>query len=276
VSDPLDRLLRYHRGELSDAEAEELRQRLETDGEARRWDAWIGLLSSAGSGDSPETGAGEPDPIEIAALAEGRLAEPRASEVRAALAGMADGDELLETALAEVRANRKRWWVHRLLRDARTWAAAAVLVVIAVLGYRAREGRPDLASLVQRSPLAVPTVRSAEGALARGFSAYREGRYEDAADELRTATQTPSSECEAWLYLGSSLFLLSRDEEAGEALLHARGSCAGSLADEAAWQLAQVRLASGDGPAAAALLQALEGSHREDDAREILEVIGGG
>ena len=163
----------------------------------------------------------------------------------------------------------------RLLRDVRTWAAAAAVVFLTTaialsVDWTGSSDRPiDLASLARREALAVPLVRSDSGSLGRGLAAYRDGRYEDAVEELRVASEESDS-CEARLYLGSALILLNEDAEARSSLVLARSQCSGSLLHEAIWQLVQLELVRGS-PATVidGMLSGFATTHRADDAREL-------
>lgn len=287
TNDLIDALLRLDRGELAEADAASLRRRLEREPDAREWQAWIAALRSGGAGPAPEVsdperGGDEPDPIEIAALAEGTLPAERARTVRAALLRAPDGLGLLEAAVEEARhvqqeAAPRATPVRRptQLRFPATWlaAAAVLLVVVLGIGLGLRGRKADLRALALREALAVPELRTSTDDLARGFTAYLAGDWSGAADAFAAAEREGASACESALYLGSSLLLAERDPESLAALLRARESCSGSFRSEALWQLAQAHLALGDARQATGMLYTLvaEGaSHRHDDARSLL------
>lgn len=285
MSELLDTMLRFERGELPPHEAAEVRRRLENDAQARDWLEWIAVLRRASASEVWERASADPpDPMEIAALAEGTLPAGRARDVRAALARSAEGYGMFEAALEEVHAatpldapgsGDQHPRPARLLRDPRAWiAAAAVLLAIFAVGRFAPDPGVDVTALARREPLLVATLRSGEDPIQPGLRAYGNTDYAAAVGELSAATVIDPENCLGWLYLGSALLLLERAEEAVPALEHAADSCTGSLADEARWQLAQARLAGGDGPRAAALLESLTESNHADDARTQLEGLG--
>ena len=167
MRDLLVLLLRERRGDLSVTERGELERRLAADPEARAWRDWIDALGRAGTHASAEADptphAAQPDAVEIAALAEGRLQGERARTVLAALLATPHGAELLEAAIEEQRtvpvpAARPPTAWRRLLPSA---AAAVVLLGSAWLWLqRDTSGGNDLLALVHREPLAISSLRS--------------------------------------------------------------------------------------------------------------------
>lgn len=281
MNDLLDTMLRYERGELSTSEREEVRLRLERDAEARAWLEWIAGLRRASASDGfAVAGSSAPDEIEIAALAEGTLAEERADEVRAALASCADGYAMLEAALDEVRAlaaervagpaSPPRRGPRRLPGSFGWLALAASLLALLALWGRGDDSNADVVALARLEALPVATLRSGSDSLEQGLGAYRDADYPTAVTHLRAATESDPESSEAWLYLGSAQLLLKRTAEARSALERAVVAD-GSWSAEARWQLAQLALAAGDAEDARARLETCLDAHRAEEARALLE-----
>jgi hypothetical protein len=307
MSVDLEILLRLERGELAAEEAAEVRRALAGDAQAREWLAWIrgarrgtpALLvpDPAWEGSAVADAGAAPDPADVAALAEGRLAPDEARAVRAALARCDDGPEMLLAALTAARdlagdveravpaapprpvpavASQRR----PLARDPRTWlvAAAAAAVILLVL-WPDRDGAPrELGAVARIEALAVNAVRGDASARERGLEAYARADFAAAIAALSAATAADGGDGEAWLYLGSALLLESRAPDAAPALEAAAAAAKGPFAEEARWQLAQARLALADGDAARAQLERIASGdgHRAPDARDQLGELDGG
>ncbi|MEM1449053.1 MAG: hypothetical protein AAGI22_08060 [Planctomycetota bacterium] len=293
MNDPLDALLRYERGDATPDEARSLEARVASDPDAASWLEWIRALRAAGDAGAlrgDEAGA-PPDPIDVAALAEGTLSAERAGEVRAALASSADGYEMLAVALEEVEASRtlrvlpggaarsgnRPGWIAAIT----VAAVAAAVLLVSILSRNADDppAGPDgvapavLATLVDRTPLPVPSLRSAP--TSEGLTAYRDGDFARAATELAKAAEVAPEDGLVLLYLGSARRMTGDDAGALEPLGRARDVAAESMATEATWQLAHAHLALGRADDAAALLETIEAGPRAAEARAILETLDG-
>ncbi|MEM9378523.1 MAG: hypothetical protein AAGB93_01145 [Planctomycetota bacterium] len=290
--DPLDSLVRYESGDATPEEAAAVEKRLASDPEAAAGLEWIRALRAAGEAGAlrgDETGS-PPDPIEVAALAEGTLPAARADEVRAALAACAEGYEMLAVALEEVRPDRglralpggaarpvRRRGVDRGWMVAIAVAAAAAAALLLSILSSGAEGPPTeqdpaaLASLVDRTPLPVPSLRST--AAPAGLAAYRDGDFIRAAEELAAAAVDAPKDGLVLLYLGSARRMAGDDRAALEPLARSREVAADSLAEEATWQLAHAHLALGRAGEAEALFEGIEAGPRAAEARAILEAL---
>lgn len=288
----LDELLRFERGELAPSRSEAWRARLDSDAEAREWLAWAqGLRKGVGPGSGSGEG-GAPDPMDVAALAQGILDGEQAHEVRAQLADCPDGMGMLAAALEEVAAQgigagevgrADGAAVERRDRpEAQSHAWRRVLLLAAGLLVLTWGGRAlwlggsegagssgaNWAALAERSVLPVATLRSGAG---QALELYGQGRWKEAAAGLEARVAAEATDGPAWLYLGSARLLAGEDASGLAALEQAAQHCRGSYAPEAQWLLAQARLIAGDGPGARALLEELSGTRRESAARQLLE-----
>jgi len=146
------------------------------------------------------------------------------------------------------------------------WAAGITAVAAVVATLVLMPSTPDPArsrSLARYEALPVHVVRGGEAGQdpaslhrARGLEAYADGRYEDAAVELRPIAA--AADAETRLYLGSALLMLQRPDEARlELEAAASGDHSPAFMDLALWQLANAQLAGGDGAAARLTLQRL-------------------
>ena len=284
-------LLRFERGEISEAEAARVRAQLARDPVVRVDLDWIVALRTATLRGALEGGrvGPAPSPDDVAALAEGTLGAERGIEVRAQLAACEDGYGMLRAALEELSVARQEQGEsapHAMQRRPRAWGtrrqllAAAAAMALSALAWRlVPRGHGDevdvppgsierALALVDRTPLPVPTLRS--GPLFSGLSAYESEAYPDAIRELRAAVEESPALGEAWLYLGSAYLIVERDDDALSALLTALEACTGSYANEARWQLAQARLATGDLEGARSLLRETTTGRHVADARDLL------
>ena len=284
IAGGLERLLRYERGELSPAEAASLQADVNADAEARAWLEWIKAVRGTSSAATAGTDSCPlPDPIEIAALAQGSLERDRAAELRRQLGTHPDGFALFEAAVEEVSelqatiatqlAPRPRG---RLFRFPGAWLAAAAAVLIAVgVWMRQDPSAVDYGSLALREPLTAPVLRNDQGgsaAYARGLEHYRESDWEQAIAELESAVAAQPDLGVGWLYLGSARLQLGLDAAAAAAFEEAVLHCEGTFADEARWQSVQALLATEAADAAAERLSALaaDGGHRTRDAETLI------
>ena len=182
----------------------------------------------------------------------------------------------VHTALAETTPSfltRLRSYLAELMTP-RVLIPVATVAVVAVLLSVPREGVVDLRSLavVEPIPYVQLDTRSGTPDADRLFTAamahYTEGRYDEAVLGLQEAVQTASSEVgdrfldQARLYLGMSLLLADRPEEAIAPLTTATHSLVLPLAERSRWYLAQARLLTNAPAEAHALLDGLAGQSR--------------
>lgn len=298
----IEELLRLERGELGGEAAGRWRGRLEHDQEAQDWLAWArAARGGAGSGPLSEAEAPAPDPMDVAALAQGLLEPDVAREVRRQLLDCVDGMGMLRAAIVECEAQGEEvsplgaqpastFGADRaanqvqgraLIRGGfgRVLLLAAGLLILAWAGrslwQQSPSGTPERARLVALAERSAMPTASLRSGLAEGLELYSQGRWPEAAQALVAALKEEAAEDAGptWLYLGSAQLMAGEDGPALASLEQAHALCEGSYAPEAAWQLAQARLLAGDGEGARSLLDGLAETHRGGDAADLLERI---
>ena len=293
-------ILQFERGELTGQAAAYWQARVEQDQEARDWLAWARALRSTRWPQEGSDTAAAPDPMDIAALAQGRLDPIEARSVREQLLACEDGMGMLAAAMEECAVRGLQPELdeeapavaplpvseaaipppQRGLR--RVLMLAAGLFAMVWAGRQLWQAAPPaghahlaLAALAERQALPTPRLRSSA---AQGLDLYGQGLWLDAAEALRSASNDDLDNEAAggpvWLYMGSALLMAGEGLRALEALEEAYARCEGSYAPEAAWQLTQARLLAGDEEGARALLVELEGSRRHTSATLLLERLG--
>ncbi len=300
----IEELLRLEREDLDGEAAERWRERLEGDSEAQDWLAWARAVRRGAS--SPWAGEGEadagtpaPDPMDVAALAQGLLEPDAARDVRRQLLGCVDGMGMLRAALEECAVQGDAHLQEAFQPDVpleedsdpsrgpgqapirggfgRVLLLAAGLLILAWAGrsvwQQATADSPDRARLVALAERSAMPTASLRSELAGGLELYGQGRWAEAAQALGAALEEEAAADAGatWLYLGSAQLMAGEDGSALASLEQAHALCEGSYAPEAAWQLAQARLLAGDGDGARGLLDGLAGTHRGGAAADLLQ-----
>jgi hypothetical protein len=163
------------------------------------------------------------------------------------------------------------------------WAALAAAAAVVLALWLPRTGTRDSAGLARLERLPVRITRSApaagsfEEARLLGLEAYAAGEWSAAREFLGRAAGMEAGDAEILLYLGSAE-ALSGDPKRGAATLERAVGLAEDpiVRDEASWQLANARIASGEAERVGDLLRDItsRGGRRRDDARALLDALG--